>query len=110
MASIRVHLTLTEAVAILQNMKKPFREQSLPHRAGLFHNFRPTPLAFALFWLFPATSQAALGLPPFQIDPILLQPAPKDRTKTRTQARHNPPPLPSQQDQWRLPLKSSPPP
>ncbi|MDP3483071.1 MAG: LPS assembly protein LptD [Sulfuricella sp.] len=58
-------------------MKKPFREQSLPHRAGLFHDFRPTPLAFALFWLFPAASQAALGLPPFQIDPVLLQPAPK---------------------------------
>ncbi|MHB1292036.1 MAG: LPS-assembly protein LptD [Sulfuricella sp.] len=57
-------------------MKKPSREQSLPPRAGLFHNFRPTPLAFALFWLFPAASQAALSLPPFQIDPVLLQPAP----------------------------------
>lgn len=81
MASIRVDLALTEAVAILQNMKKPFREQSLPHRAGLFHDFRPTPLAFALFWLFPAASQAALGLPPFQIDPVLLQPAPKATPK-----------------------------
>ncbi|MDP2154360.1 MAG: hypothetical protein Q8J61_00050, partial [Sulfuricella sp.] len=77
MASLRANLALTEAVAILQNMKKPFREQPLPHRAGLFHNFRPTPLAFALFWLFPAASQAAMGLPPFQIDPVLLQPAPK---------------------------------
>jgi LPS-assembly protein len=58
-------------------MKKPSREQSLPHRAELFHDFRPTPLAFALFWLFPAASHAALGLPPFQIDPILLQPPTK---------------------------------
>lgn len=58
-------------------MKKPFREQSMPHMAGLFHDFRPTPLAFALFWLFPAASQAALSLPLFQIDPVLLQPAPK---------------------------------
>lgn len=81
MASIRVCLALTEAVAILQNMKKPFREQPLPHRAGLFHDFRPTPLAFALFWLFPAASQAALGLPPFRIDPVLLQPAPKATPK-----------------------------
>lgn len=81
MASIHVCLALTEAVAILQNMKKPFREQPLPHRAGLFHDFRPTPLAFALFWLFPAASQAALGLPPFQIDPVLLQPAPKATPK-----------------------------
>ena len=77
MASIRAKLALIEAVAILQNMKKPFREQSLPHMAGLSHNFRPTPLAFALFWLFPAISQAALSLPPFRIDPVLLQPAPK---------------------------------
>ncbi|MBU1691357.1 MAG: LPS assembly protein LptD [Gammaproteobacteria bacterium] len=58
-------------------MKKPFREQPLPRMAGLFHGFRPTPLAFALFWLFPAASQAALGLPSLQIDPVLLQPAPK---------------------------------
>jgi LPS-assembly protein len=58
-------------------MKKPFREQSLPHRAGLLHSFHPTPLAFALFWLFPAASQATLGLPPFKLDPVLLQPAPK---------------------------------
>ena len=58
-------------------MKKPSREQSLPHTARLFHNFRPTPLAFALFWLFPAASQAALGLPPFQIAPVLMQPVPK---------------------------------
>ncbi len=58
-------------------MKKTFREQPLPHLSGLFHNFRPTPLAYALFWLFPTASQAALNLPPFQIAPILLQPAPK---------------------------------
>jgi len=58
-------------------MKKPSREQSLPHPAGLFHNFRPTPLAFALSWLFPAVSQAALGLPPFQITPVLVQPVSK---------------------------------
>ncbi|HUX62563.1 LPS-assembly protein LptD [Sulfuricella sp.] len=64
-------------------MKKPFREQSLLHRARLFHNFRPTPLAFALFWLFPAASQAALSLPPFQIDPVLLQPAPKPEPAPR---------------------------
>jgi LPS-assembly protein len=58
-------------------MKKSFREQSLPHRAGLFHGFRPTSLAFALFWLFPAASQAALDLSPLQLDPVLLKPAPK---------------------------------
>jgi len=58
-------------------MKKPSTEQPLPRRARLFPNFRPTPLAYALFWLFPAASQAALNLPPFQIDPVLLQPAPK---------------------------------
>ncbi|MDD5330704.1 MAG: LPS-assembly protein LptD [Sulfuricella sp.] len=59
-------------------MKKIFREP--PSRAnGRFHDFRPTPLAFALIWLFPATAQAALNLPPFQIDPALLQPAPAPR-------------------------------
>ena len=78
MASIRVHQALIEAVAILQNMKKPFREQSVPHSAGPFHHFRPTPLAFTLFWLLPAVSQAALSLPPLQIDPVLLQPALKN--------------------------------
>ncbi|MHB8165735.1 MAG: LPS assembly protein LptD [Sulfuricella sp.] len=60
---------MTHFASILQVRQAP--------RAGLFHNFRPTPLAFALFWLFPAASQAALSLPPLQIDPVLLQPAPK---------------------------------
>jgi LPS-assembly protein len=74
-------------------MKKPFREQSLPHRAGLFPNFCLTPLAFALFWLFPATSQAAVGLPPLQINPILLQPAPKTAPAPRRELVTAPPPV-----------------
>ncbi len=74
-------------------MKKPFREQPLPHRAGLFHDFRLTPLAFALFWLFPATSQAAVGLPPLQIDPVLLQPAPKAVPAPRREPVAAPPPV-----------------
>lgn len=45
--------------------------------AGLLHHFRPAPLAFALFWLFPVASQAATSLFPFQITPALLQPAPR---------------------------------
>lgn len=61
--------------------------------AGLSHNFRPTPLAFALFWLFPAISQAALSLPPFRIDPILLQPAPKTAPR-REPVAAQPPPTP----------------
>ncbi len=56
-------------------MKKPFRETPSPRANGRFHDFRPTPLAFALICLFPATAQAALNLPQLQIDPALLQPA-----------------------------------
>lgn len=59
-------------------MKKPCREKPWPRRGGLLHDFRPTPLALALLCLFPAASQAALNLPPFQIDPGLLQPAARD--------------------------------
>lgn len=69
---------LTGAVAVFQNMKKPCREKPLPHSGRLFHDFRPTPLALALLCLFPAASQAALNLPPLQINPSLLQPAAKD--------------------------------
>lgn len=71
-------LALTGAVVVFQNMKKPCREKPLPRVGGLFHDFRPTPLALALLCLFPAASQAALNLPPFQIDPGLLQPATRD--------------------------------
>lgn len=57
-------------------MKKPCREKPVPRVTRLFHNFRPTPLAFALLCLSPAAAQAALNLPPFQVDPGLLQPTP----------------------------------
>ncbi|MBC7294215.1 MAG: hypothetical protein H5T84_08990, partial [Thermoleophilia bacterium] len=60
-------------------MKKPFREKPPHHAAGLFHDLRPAPLTLALLCLFPATAQAALNLPSFQIDPALLQPATKDQ-------------------------------
>lgn len=66
-------------------MKKTLRAHSLPLKAGLFHYFRPTPLAFALFWLFPVASQASLGLPPLQIDPALLQPAPKSKLAPKSE-------------------------
>lgn len=53
---------------------------------------RPTPLAFALFWLFPAASQAAPGQPPFQLDPALLQPTPvAEAPAAHTQETQEPP-------------------
>lgn len=59
----------------IYNMKKTSRETQPPRARSRFHHFRPTPLALALFCATPAVSQAALNLPPFQIDPALMQPA-----------------------------------
>lgn len=78
------------AIAIFQNMKKPYREMPLPNGDGHPHDFRPTPLVLALVCLFPVAAQAALTLPALQIDPGLLQPPAKSQAQPKAAPASSP--------------------